>query len=242
MRKTFLFFLLLFFGMKSAPVLAKGAYAAAPSNTEMVEAPTAYTLLHGGYQLLFRQYENGGVFLKGDIGFQEWLMFGFSLNATRVVGQGDIEVQNPRLGIKVKFLKEPRFPFSVAIGWDDRGYGSSSSDGLFTPGLQKRLFLSLSREWAKPLFFQWHVGVNLLRADENNKTGNAAAYTGLTFALVRDFFFNLELDKLGTDWWQGNAGFVIALDEAFRIGMDFRDIQDQDLFSRILRIQYLGFF
>jgi len=76
----------------------------------MVEAPTAYTLMHGGYDLLTKIYENGGLFLRGNIGFKDIFMVGFSANATNVIGSGTIQVQTPRLALKLKFLDEKSSP------------------------------------------------------------------------------------------------------------------------------------
>ncbi len=54
--------------------------------------------------------------------------------------------------------------------------------------------------------------------------------------------FNLEMDKLLSDYWQFNANVLFNVDKPLRVGVDFRDINRADLFSRIVRVQYLGFF
>lgn len=234
--------LLLVFFLPPSWVRAKGAFAAAPSNYEMVEAPTAYTLLHGGYDVVLRQYEGGGVFLRGNIGFQERVLFGFSLNASNVVGQGDIEVQHPRLGLKVKVFDEKRFPLSLAAGWDDRGYGTDAGGGLFTPGLQKRFYVAASREFEKAGYLQVHGGANVLRFQNFDGERDLGFFTGVSFALARELLVNVELDKLFTDGWQFNGNFLMAFDDPVRIGVDFRDLNHSDRFARILRIQYLSFF
>src|SRR5258708_39262237 len=100
-------FLIIFFFLSWASLaLAKGDLASSPTNYEMVEAPTAFTLMHGGYDLVARMYENGGLFLKADVGFQDFFMFGFSANATNVIGDGTIQIQTPRLSLKFKILDQ----------------------------------------------------------------------------------------------------------------------------------------
>ncbi len=225
-----------------APLAAKpGAYAADPSNYEMIEAPTAYTLLHGGYDLNLRMYESGGLFLRANVGFKRWFQFGLSGNATNVIGQGPIRVQEPRLAIKFKPLSQGRFPFTLAAGWDDRGYGVST-DRRFSPGLQKGLYLVGSREFAKLGFLQVHAGVNLVKVTHPDMNRDLGLFGGVSFAVTHAFLLNLETDKLLDSFWQFNSGFLIGIGGSFRVGMDFRDMNHKDSFTRILRLQYLGFF
>lgn len=221
---------------------AKGAYAADPSNDEMVEAPTAYTLLHGGYDLNLRMYEGGGIVLRGNIGFKRFLQFGFSGNATNIVGHGDIRVEEPRLGLKLKPFSQGRLPFSLALGWDDRGYGRSH-DRRFFPGLQKGLYMALSREFKSAGNLQTHAGFNVVRPGEHyDSNRDLGVFAGISFAISRSIFLASEFDKLTTDFWQFNSGFQVGVGNSMRIGMDFRDINRSDYFARILRLQYLSFF
>jgi hypothetical protein len=222
---------------------AKGTYAADPSNDTMIEAPTAYTLLHGGYQVLTRMYENGGVFLCGDIGFHKFLQFGFSGNATNLIGHGTIQVQEPRLAIKLKPISQSKaFPFTLAAGWDDRGYGVTSGR-RFYPGSQKGLYAVASREFSSLNGLQLHFGGNMVRfGHHDDSSRNAAGFGGISFGLSRSFYLNFEVDKVFTDQWQFNAGFMIGNGSPLRVGLDFRDINRSELFARLLRVQYLGFF
>ncbi len=222
---------------------AKGAYAAGPTNDQLIEAPTAYTLMHGGYQFLMRMYESGGVFVRGDIGFHKLLEVGFSANASNVIGHGDIDVQEPRVALKVKFISQSsRFPLAMAIGWDDRGYGDTV-DRRFYPGTQKGLYLVASHEIAKLRGLQLHGGANVVRfGDDYDSENDLAAFAGTCFGISDSFYLTAELDKLMTDQWQFNAGFMVGNGAPIRVGLDLRDINRDELFSRMLRIQYMGFF
>lgn len=226
------------------PVLAfagKGKYAAAPSNYEVIEAPTAYTLLHGGYDVIARLYEQGGLFVRGNIGFHDRIQFGFSGNATNVIGHGEIEVQEPRVALKWKIFAQGQLPVALALAWDDRGYGHSSGR-RFSPGLQKGLYAAVSREFPKAGYLQLHGGVNAVRFSDFDADRDLGLFGGCSFALHRSFVVNVETDKLLSDFWQFNAGFVLAFDEPVRLGVDFRDLNRSERFARILRLQYLGFF
>jgi len=230
-------------GLAAGAWAKKGAYAADPSNFEMVEAPTAYTLLHGGYSVLLRMYEGGGVIVKGDIGFHRYFQFGFSGNATNVVGQGHIEVQEPRLSIKVKPLSQGRrCPVAMAVGWDDRGYGVSV-DRRFYPGLQKGLYAVVSREFKEAGYLQLHAGANVVRPGSHyDSQRDLGAFGGMSFALSHTISLTAEVDKLFTDFWQVNSGVLFNLGESVRLGMDLREMNRSESFTRLLRLEYLGFF
>lgn len=207
----------------------------------MVEAPTAYTLMHGGYDLVTRVYENGGLFLRANVGFKEFFMFGFSANATNVIGQGEIQVQTPRLFLKVKPLDQKTSPVALAIAWDDRGYGTVI-DGRFSPGLQKGFYTVVSHEFSQLGYIQLHAGVNAVKFDHFDSSKDLGAFTGTSFAVIPSLMFNFELDKIINSFWQFNANLVFNVDNPLRVGFDFRDINNGNLFSRILRVQYQGFF
>ncbi len=215
--------------------------AAGPTNYEMVEAPTAYTLAHGGYDLVTKMYENGGLFLRANVGFQDFFMFGFSANATNVIGRGTIQIQTPRLFLKFKILDQKTSPVALAAAWDDRGYGTEIA-GRFIPGLQKGFYAVVSREFSQLGFIQLHGGVNAVKFDNFDASQDLGAFLGTSFAVAPPLAFNLELDKIFTNALQFNANVVFNVDNPLRVGVDFRDINNGPAFSRIVRVQYMGFF
>lgn len=215
--------------------------ASSPTNYEMVEAPTAYCLMHGGYDIVTRVYDNGGVYVRGNLGFKDIFMVGFSVNGANVIGSGQIQVQMPRLALKFKALDEKSAPFSLAVAWDDRGYGTEN-DGRFYPGTQKGFYLAFSKEFPQAGFLQAHWGANILRFNDFDSNQDLGAFFGTSFAVSPTLAFNLEMDKILNSYWQFNGNFLFNVDKPLRVGVDFRDINRGDLFSRIIRIQYTGFF
>lgn len=235
--------MILFFAAVVPAFPKPGAYAADPSNDCLIETPTAYTLLHGGYQGLLRMYEGGGLFIRGDIGFHKFLQFGFSGNATHVVGHGDIDIQEPRLAIKLKPVSQSKkFPLTLAAGWDDRGYGVTEGH-RFDPGTQKGVYAVASREFAGLNGLQLHFGGNVVQMGKSyDAKHDTEAFGGMCFGISRVILVSAEVDQAFTDRWRFNAGFMVGDGEPFRVGLDFRDINRSELFARLLRIQYLGFF
>ncbi len=219
----------------------KGELASSPTNYEMVEAPTAYVLMHGGYDIVTRVYDNGGVYVRGNLGFKDVFMVGFSLNGANVIGNGEIQVQMPELALKFKALDEKSAPFSLAVAWDNRGYGTENN-GIFSPGTQKGFYLACSREFPEAGYLQAHWGLNVVTFNQFDSSRDLGAFFGTSFAVCPTLMFNLEMDKILNDDWQFNGNFLFNVDKPLRVGIDFRDINRGDLFSRIIRIQYTGFF
>ena len=220
---------------------AKGETASSPTNYEMVEAPTAYTLMHGGYDLVTRMYEGGGLSVRGNVGFEDFFMFGFSGNATNVVGQGTIQIQTPGIGLKFRVLDEKVAPVALAVGWDNRGYGTQTN-GIFFPGTQKGFYSVVSHEFKELGYLQAHGGINAVTFDNFDSSQDLGVFFGTSFAVAEPLLFNIEVDKLLSSYWQFNANVMFNVDNPLRVGVDFRDINRGDLFSRIVRVQYMGFF
>ncbi len=171
----------------------KGELASSPTNYEMVEAPTAYVLMHGGYDIVTRVYDNGGVYVRGNLGFKDVFMVGFSLNGANVIGNGEIQVQMPELALKFKALDEKSAPFSLAVAWDNRGYGTENN-GIFSPGTQKGFYLACSREFPEAGYLQAHWGLNVVTFNQFDSSRDLGAFFGTSFAVCPTLMFNLEME------------------------------------------------
>jgi hypothetical protein len=215
--------------------------ASFPTNYEMVQAPTAYVLMHGGYDLVTEMYENGGLFLRANVGFKNILMFGFSANGTNLIGTGTIQIQTPKLFFKAKLLDQSTSPFALAVAWDDRGYGTYSNN-RFEPGTQKGFYTVISREYPELGYLQTHVGFNLVEFDNFDASQDIGAFLGTSFAVAKPLVFNVEADKIFSSQWAFNANFLFNVEQPLRVGIDFVNMNNPSLFARILRIQYTGFF
>jgi len=234
---------LLLFGLFLFPVSSWAAddIAPIPTNYEMVQAPTAYVLMNGGYDLVTEMYENGGLYIRANVGFKNFFMFGFSANGTNLIGQGTIQIQTPKLAFKLKLLDQAIAPFALAIAWDDRGYGTFTNN-RFEPGTQKGFYAVISHEYPELGYLQTHIGFNLVEFDNYDPSQDLGGFLGTSFALSKSLVFNIEADKIFSSQWALNANFLFNVDTPLRVGIDFVDINNSDLFSRIVRIQYTGFF
>jgi hypothetical protein len=215
--------------------------ASMPTNYEMVQAPTAYVLMNGGYDLVTEMYENGGLYLRGNVGFKNFFMFGFSVNGTNLIGQGTIQVQTPKLAFKFKILDQATAPFALAVAWDDRGYGTFT-DNRFEPGTQKGFYTVISHEYPELGYLQTHLGFNLVEFDNYDPSQDLGGFLGTSFALSKSLVFNLEADKIFSSQWNFNGNFLFNVDKPLRVGLDFVSMNNPGSFARIVRIQYADFF
>jgi hypothetical protein len=186
-------------------------------------------------------YDNGGLFVRADVGFKEFFMFGFSANATNAIGHGTIQIQTPRLFLKFKVLDQKNSPIALAVAWDDRGYGTVSG-GRFFPGTQEGFYVVGSHEFQELGWLQLHGGLNLVKVDQFDSSRDLGGFFGTSFAVAPPLMFNVELNQLLSTDWQFNANVLFNVDTPLRVGMDFRDMNRGDLFARILRVQYISFF
>jgi hypothetical protein len=91
-------------------------------------------------------------------------------------------------------------------------------------------------------FIQLHGGVNAVTFDNFNTSNDLGLFGGTSFALTSSLVFNLEVNDVLMKDWQFNANCIFDYDSPLRVGVDFRDINNAALFSRILRVQYVSFF
>ncbi len=215
--------------------------ATMPTNYEMVQAPTAYVLMHGGYDLVGQIYQEGGLFLRGNVGFKNFFMFGFSANGTNLIGSGTIQIQTPKLFFKFKLLDQSTAPFALAVAWDDRGYGTFVNN-RFEPGTQKGFYTVISHEYPELGYLQTHIGFNLVEFDNFDASQDLGGFVGTSFAPAKPLVFNAEVDKIFSSQVSVNANVMFNVEEPLRVGFDLVNITNPSQFARIVRIQYAGFF
>lgn len=238
---------------------AKGAVMTLPENWEMVNAPTAYTLIRGSYSLSTRIYEGGGLFGRWNFGFMGRLLLGVGFTVNNVIGSGDMSSENPRLGIRLRIVDEDVFP-SIAVGWDQRGYGPY--DGKHFLLGEKGAYLALSKELGLGgAVFQAHGGANVVEVEDFDAE-EVRFFVGAIVAPVKEIILTVEGDDLfdeddpvvvaedGTaaeDTGRThnpcvNAKIAVCFDELLTIGLEVYDLANGENGSRMLMIDYKNYF
>ena len=106
--------------------------------TQIVDLPTAHSMLRGEYALTVRVAPSGGLLAGVRVGIVPYLMLGVSYGAGNVVGTGTPE-WNDRVefDVKLRLAEEYGALPSLAAGYDSRGYGRQIDDGEILRFLEK---------------------------------------------------------------------------------------------------------
>ena len=90
-------FLPVVFCLFFAPVLSFGYI-----QMNLVDTPTAESLLKGYYNIYFSAYEGGGIKIKASLGLADWVSLGLSEDVAGVIGAGKVKFALPP-GVMAKF-------------------------------------------------------------------------------------------------------------------------------------------
>ncbi|MFQ5608282.1 MAG: hypothetical protein ACE5GA_10070, partial [Candidatus Zixiibacteriota bacterium] len=93
-------------------------------NRSLIDAPTAYSLPRGSFDLRFSVHAGGGLIAGTNIGLSEFLMVGFSYGANGVLSQNDPDY-NPSVefSLKWRLTEETQALPALAIGFTSQGSG-----------------------------------------------------------------------------------------------------------------------
>ena len=124
MKRMFIVFVCIVF---SVPVFAVQA-----RNIELVDVPTASTLIKGEIRVDIKFYPGGGILNRFYVGFFDRFMMGGALNITNIVGTGDVEVVLPPkfLG-KIRITDDDGVVPAISLGYEGEGYFDMDPRGAF---------------------------------------------------------------------------------------------------------------
>lgn len=246
-------FILIFFVCPSSWTAAAGAYMGLPEVLEGVDTPTAYTLSRGSYRGNLRFYSGGGIHLRMGLGFYDRFYLGVGMTTNNLIGEGRVVADPPRVGLKLRFLDEKGWMPSMALGWDNRGYGHLVNDEYYPRG-ERGIYLVASRQAAK--FLLLHAGVSAIKPKDLKTIAKTPIFVGLTLIPHSMLELRLEWDDL-SDKGGGNLNAAIraVLEEGASIGIDFNSLgggladprghaslSQPRLSGRMLTLEYKSFF
>ncbi len=171
----------------------------------LVDIPTADTLMKGRYFLTFRFYQEGGLLVRGFAGLTDRLTVGASYGGVNVVGTGAIEGNpEPAFSLKYKLGEEgENLPFALSFGYDGQGYGKYYKKGDKLQGKEltesfyqidsKGFYLAASKE-LKNLHATVHGGINYSLKDHPAKPG-ISFFLGTRFEATPKLILKLEYNN-----------------------------------------------
>jgi hypothetical protein len=228
MKKIFLIFLLVFISINFL-------FAAQARNIELVDIPTANTLIRGEVRVDIKFYPGGGILNRVYAGFFDRLMIGGALNIRNLIGTGNVElVLPPKFLGKIRITDDTSAIPSISIGYEGESYFDVSAKGLF---------LALTKELNLGGIFLQLTGT--VYTNEFSQFGkNIDAGAGLALALTKEFIISTEYDSIfGNADGHINIGIGYFFDPIeIDIGIKYGLGENECKLARILKILYISYF
>jgi hypothetical protein len=210
-------------------------YAGQARNIELVDVPTASTLLSRELRLDFKFSPSGGILSRLYIGLFERFYIGGAFNVNNIIGSGDINPDfPPNFTAKIRVTDDEAAVPAISLGYEGQGYMGLPAKGVFlavTKEVNAGIIMQLSAAVYTSNFAHFGQGVDF--------------GAGMAFGITRELTACMEIDGVfgGDDWGRINFGIgyffdPIEIDLGFKFG--YGDMQFAQ--ARILKIVYISYF
>ncbi|PKL92384.1 MAG: hypothetical protein CVV21_03475 [Candidatus Goldiibacteriota bacterium HGW-Goldbacteria-1] len=204
-------------------------------NIELVDVPTANSMLKAELRYDVKFYAGGGVLNRIYVGVFDRLMIGAALNVTNLVGNGQIQVVlPPKLLGKFRITDDEGGVPAIAIGYEGESYLD-----MYTRGV----FISVTKEIALGSAFMQLTGT-VYTSQFSDIIMSMDMGAGAAFAITQDFMISAEVDSLFRDSSLNlNCGISyrfepITIEVILKYGLGEDDVRH----SRVLRLTYISYF
>jgi hypothetical protein len=211
------------------------AFAAQARNIELVDLPTANTLIKAELRCDIKLYPGGGILTRLYIGIFDKLMIGGAFNIVNLIGTGEVTyILPPKFLGKIRLTDDEGVMPAIALGYEGQGY-------LDVPA--KGAFVSITKEISLGIIFVQLTGT-IYSNEFYDISRNIDAGAGVAFAITKDFIICGEYDGfLGDNPGHINLGIgyffnPIQIDIGFKYGIG----DDNITVARILKIVYISYF
>ncbi len=229
-------------------------------NTSLIDAPTAYTIPRGTYQVSFLGYDNGGVELKTILGLHDNLFLGVSFDVQNAIGKDRSQPNVPGVIAKLKFTDGwEQFPISISVGYDSfyigqqgkttyvkNGEDYNRDDERYSKNELNRMIYGPYLAITKPIYLfddeqHLHFGLRV-PTQPNYVPGDTSYYLGFDIPMGQYFMVKAEGERIYYDFsrgreWLFNAGVRYNYLNHLGMELDFL-FQRHEPVNRIVRIEY----
>ena len=213
-------------------------YAAQARNIELVDVPTANTLLKGELRFDFKFSPGGGILSRVYVGVFDRLYIGAAFNVNNVIGSGNVDPQIPNFTGKIRITDDEGAVPAISLGYEGEGYEGEG----FTNQNAKGIFLAVTKEINAGIIMQ---ATGAVYTDNFVKFGNDIGLgAGLAFGITRELRACLEFDGMPSAA-RGRLNFglgyffdPIEIDMGFKFGFGAGEPAQ----ARILKVVYISYF
>jgi hypothetical protein len=173
---------------------------------QVVDLPTAGTLMRGSFRTELDVYPEGGILAGISAGISDRFMFGLSYGGTNIIGTGKIN-WNKQVGAQVRYrlFEEDYYLPAILIGYTSQGRGAyidstkryvNKSMGVYAVASKSFIFLGT---------LNLHGGINYsFENDDGDKDPNL--FIGVQKSLNPELFVSAEYDFAINDGGSGALG------------------------------------
>ena len=252
MKKVFIILLIFCF----SGLLAAQGSAGTTSKYEyrsLIDMPSAGILEKGFVGVSMDVMPEGVLISKIEVGVFTNFSFGISYGAGNLIGTGDPEwYEWPGINVRLRLIDETESNPALTIGFDSQGKGTYNKKldryQIKSPGV----FVVASKNFDFLGFLSVHGGINYsLEKNDNDKDANIwlglEKTIGGKVSLMAEYNFGIN-DNAVKSFSDGrgylNMGIRWAVGEGFTIGMDLRNLVDNNKFTskiadRALYVEYI---
>ncbi len=140
-------------------LLAQDAQIVEP--LDLIDMPTAGTLMRGSFRAQLRAYANGGLIGGLEVGLTDRFMFGISYGGTNIIGRGSVD-WNPQVGATVRYrlIEEDYNLPALVLGYNSQGYGDYIDSTERYLNKSSGIFAAVSKNYEFLGNFGIHGGIN----------------------------------------------------------------------------------
>jgi hypothetical protein len=215
--------------MIMAPVLLLAVQA---RNIEILDVPTANSLIKGEIRGDFKFYPGGGILSRLYVGLFDRLMIGGAERIDNIIGNGNLSFDIPWFLFKLRFTDDDGAMPAIALGYEAPGYFQVPAKGAY---------VSVTKEIAMGSVFAQLTG-SVYTDNFRNFGQKIDMGTGIEFAITKEFILGAEFDGIfGANTGARYVNFVtgyffdpIQIDLGLKY--DFKNV------ARVLRIIYITYF
>jgi hypothetical protein len=205
-------------------------------NIEILDVPTANTLMKGEIRGDFKFYPGGGILSRLYVGIFDRLMIGGAERLDNIISSADISAHIPWFLAKVRITDDDGGMPAISLGYEGETY--------YNIPRSKGLYLAATKEIEMGPIFAQLTGT-LYNNNEFSRFGNDMdAGAGIEFAITKEFVVGTEIDGIfGALHRNINATIGYFFDPIeLDLGMQYGLWHNDYFFSRILRIVYIAYF
>jgi len=224
---------------------------------QLIDAPTAWTLPRGAFDLVLRVYPPGGILGQVSIGLSSRFQLGISYGAEGIISEQKAH-GNPRLefNVKLRLLDEKYYLPAIAVGYNSQGYGAYDDAEERFAYKSKGLFGVLTRSlYFYGLTLGGHAGINYSIQDKGDDDEEPTLFFGLDtrfhddVAMVAEYDLALNDDKGSSHYGRGRGYLNLGIKWVFSENLELEAILKNLLnnrkgvnsFGREIRITYVEF-